>query len=62
MASAWAGVFPGRSGAPLDYHNWRARVWLLLLESTGPDEDHPKRLAIAGTFRVVEPSCCPSGV
>jgi integrase len=46
-------VFPGPSGAPLDYHNWRARVWLPLLVSTGQDEDHPKRVAIAGTFHML---------
>lgn len=46
-------VFPGASGAPLDYHNWRTRVWVPLLEKTGPDEDHPKRKAIEGTFHML---------
>jgi integrase len=46
-------VFPGPSGAPLNYHNWRTRVWLPLLASTGPDEDHPQRIAIDGTFHML---------
>jgi integrase len=46
-------VFPGPSGAPIDYHNWRTRVWLPLLASTGPDEDNPNRVAIEGTFHML---------
>jgi integrase len=28
-------VFPSRSGAPIDYHNWHARSWVPRLERTG---------------------------
>jgi integrase len=28
-------VFPGSSGQPIDYHNWRARVWGSLLKKAG---------------------------
>ena len=46
-------VFPGPSGAPIDYHNWRARVWVPLLERTGAVEDQPERVAIDGTFHML---------
>ncbi len=45
-------VFPGESGKPINYNNWRNRVWLPLLAKTGPDDDHPKRVAIDGTFHM----------
>lgn len=46
-------VFPGASGQPLDYHNWRTRVWMPLLENTGADNEHPKREPIEGTFHML---------
>jgi Phage integrase family len=46
-------VFPGPSGGPIDYHNWRARTWEPLLAKTGPDEDNPQRVAIDGTFHML---------
>jgi integrase len=46
-------VFPGPSGSPLDYNNWRTRTWLPLLAKTGPDEDHPERVAVNGTFHML---------
>jgi integrase len=46
-------VFPGPSGKPIDYHNWRARVWAPLLVKTGPDKEHPQRVAITGTFHML---------
>ena len=49
-------VFPGPEGKPLDYFNWRNRVWLPLLRKTGPDERHPKRVAVAGTFHMLRHS------
>jgi len=36
-------VFPGPSGQPIDYHNWRARVWAPLLEAAG----------VSGTFHML---------
>lgn len=36
-------VFPGPNGNPMDYHNWRNRLWAPLLKSTGPDNEHPER-------------------
>jgi hypothetical protein len=41
------------SGAPIDYHNWRTRVWAPLLKKTGPDDENPKRVAIAGAFHML---------
>ncbi len=46
-------VFPGPTGKPLDHHNWRTRVWQPLLAKTGPNEEHPKRVAIEGTFHML---------
>jgi integrase len=47
-------VFPGPAGdKPIDYHNWQNRVWRPLLAKTGPDEEHPKRIAIEGTFHML---------
>ena len=46
-------VFPGPSGQPIDYHNWRSRVWAPLLTSTGPDAEHPERVAVTGTFHML---------
>jgi integrase len=46
-------VFPGASGRPLDYSNWRTRVWAPLLARTGPDEERPQRVAIHGTFHML---------
>ena len=28
-------VFPGASGVPIDYHNWRTRIWVPLLKKAG---------------------------
>ena len=42
-------VFPGPSGAPIDYHNWRARTWAPLLAKTGADAEDPDRIAVSGT-------------
>jgi integrase len=36
-------VFPGPTGQPIDYHNWRARVWAPLL----------KRVKVTGTFHML---------
>jgi integrase len=36
-------VFPGPRGAPIDYHNWRNRVWAPLL----------KRAGVTGTFHML---------
>ena len=36
-------VFPGPAGAPIDYHNWRNRVWAPLL----------KKVGVSGTFHML---------
>lgn len=36
-------VFPGPSGQPIDYHNWRARVWAPLVRAA----------AVHGTFHML---------
>jgi integrase len=36
-------VFPGPTGQPIDYHNWRARVWAPLL----------KKVNVTGTFHML---------
>ena len=36
-------VFPGSGGAPIDYHNWRNRVWAPLLKKAG----------VTGTFHML---------
>src|SRR6266699_3227657 len=36
-------VFPGSTGQPIDYHNWRARVWAPLLQ----------RVSVTGTFHML---------
>jgi hypothetical protein len=41
------------AGGPIEYHNWRARVWAPLLVNTDPDEEHPKREPIVGTFHML---------
>ena len=46
-------MFPGPNGNPIDYHNWRNRVWAPLLKRTGPDGEHPKREEIKGTFHML---------
>ena len=43
-------VFLAPEGGPIDYHNFRDRVWLPLLERTKPDPKHPNRVAVTGTF------------
>jgi len=53
LRTSGALVFPGALGAPLDYHNWRNRVWASLLKKTGPDDENPKRVAIVGTFHML---------
>jgi integrase len=51
-------VFPGHTDAegkvhPIDYHNWRVRVWGPLLRKTGPDDAHPDRVAVVGRFHML---------
>jgi integrase len=46
-------AFPGASGGPLDYSNWRTRVWAPLLAKTGPDQEHPQRVPIQGTVHIL---------
>jgi integrase len=36
-------VFPGHGGAPIEYHNWRSRVWAPLLKKAG----------VTGNFHIV---------
>ena len=36
-------MFPGPAGKPIDYHNWRARVWAPLLKKAG----------VTGTFHTL---------
>jgi integrase len=36
-------VFPGAEGKPIEYHNWRSRVWAPLL----------KRAEVTGTFHLL---------
>jgi integrase len=49
-------VFTAPEGGPLDYKNFRDRVWAPLLESTGPDAKHPKRVAVTGTLHMLRHS------
>jgi integrase len=35
------------------YHNWRARGWAPLFKKTGPDDEHPRRAAVQGTFHML---------
>ncbi len=51
-------VFPGQDGKPIDYFNWRNRVWLPLLAKTGPDDKHPNREPVAGTFHMLRHTFC----
>jgi hypothetical protein len=41
-------VFTAPEGGPLDYKNFRDRVWAPLLERTAPDAAHPNRPAVTG--------------
>ncbi len=43
-------VFCAPEGGPLDYKNFRDRVWAPLLKRTGPDEKHPNREVVMGTI------------
>jgi integrase len=49
-------VFCAPEGGPLDYKNFRDRVWATLLERTGPDEKHPRRVAVTGTLHMLRHS------
>jgi integrase len=49
-------VFCAPEGGPLDYKNFRDRVWAPLLERTGPDKEHPKRVAVTGTLHMLRHS------
>jgi integrase len=49
-------VFCAPEGGPLDYKNFRDRVWAPLLERTGPDTKHPKRVAVTGTIHMLRHS------
>jgi len=49
-------VFRAPEGGPLDYKNFRDRVWAPLLERTGPDKEHPKRVAVRGTLHMLRHS------
>ena len=49
-------MFWAPEGGPLDYKNFRDRVWAPLLESTGPDAKHPKRVAVTGTLHMLRHS------
>jgi len=42
-------VFTSPEGGEIEYNNWRLRRWLPLLEATGPDAKHPRRVAVTGT-------------
>jgi len=46
-------VFHTAGNAPLDYHNFRHRVWVPLLARTGPNEKHPKRVAVKGKLHML---------
>jgi hypothetical protein len=49
-------VFCAPEGGPLDYKNFRDRVWAPLLERTGPDEKHPKRVPVTGKLHMLRHS------
>jgi integrase len=49
-------VFCAPEGAPLDYKNFRDRVWAPLLVRTGPDKEHPQRVAVVGTMHMLRHS------
>jgi site-specific recombinase XerD len=49
-------VFTAPEGGPLDYKNFRDRVSAPLLARTGPDEQHPKRVAVTGTIHMLRHS------
>jgi integrase len=49
-------VFCAPGGGPLDYKNFRDRVWAPLLERTGPDKEHPKRERVVGTMHMLRHS------
>jgi site-specific recombinase XerD len=49
-------VFCAPEGGPLDYKNFRDRVWAPLLERTAPDEQHPKRVTVTGTLHMLRHS------
>jgi integrase len=46
-------VFTAPEGGPLDYKNFRDRVWAPLLERTAPDAAHPNRPAVTGTLHML---------
>lgn len=49
-------VFCAPEGGPLDYKNFRDRVWAPLLARTGPDKEHRKRVAVVGTMHMLRHS------
>jgi site-specific recombinase XerD len=49
-------VFCAPEGGPLDYKNFRDRVWAPLLKRTAPDEQYPKRVAVTGTLHMLRHS------
>lgn len=49
-------VFCAPEGGPLDYKNFRDRVWAPLLIRSGPKVEHPKRAAVTGTLHMLRHS------
>jgi integrase len=49
-------VFTAAEGGPLDCHNWPARNWTKLLESTASDAEHPDRVPVAGNIHMLRHS------
>lgn len=49
-------VFTAPEGGPLDYKNFRDRVWATLLQRTGPNKEHPKREPVTGTLHMLRHS------
>jgi integrase len=49
-------VFTAPEGGPLDYKNFRDRVWAPTLAASGPDEEHPNRIAVKGTIHMLRHS------
>src|SRR5215467_9284307 len=49
-------VFRAPEGGPLDYKNFRDRVWAPLLKKTGPDAEYPKREPVVGTIHMLRHS------
>jgi integrase len=49
-------VFTAPEGGPLDYKNFRDRVWAPLLKRTGPDQELPNREPMVGTMHMLRHS------